>query len=477
MRRHSFVIWALVLRALVLSGCNVSTIESGVDEKYGVFTEEYMSWEQLRSVSPLMTLDETGSLNVCIEFPQPVATQDEYQAMIERNFTTAVERWNEMLNEDPPPDQGDFVFPPWNRATVAVEYTCSGSPLYRISADVANDRAYAEVDQRRIVLDADSFTDDGRLFNVLAHEYGHLMGLADTYTEPAIGLDVYGQPDSMMQTAMGFTEDDRAGIWNLWRYLQFGGAACGPGYSTQAHNMWGTYCIQGEGGDGGDDAGGDWDGGGCDFACADYGIAAGQCFQDFSGAYWECDDGGCLNRVYACTGGGVTADCEINCDWYGVAPGDCFQDGGGNSWQCDAAGCLQYVADCGGGDGGGACDYACADWGIGPGECFQDGAGAAWQCDGAGCLQYVAACEGGCEYRCGDYGMAPGQCAFDTSGYAWECDDTGCLQNVASCTGAGFCDYSCDLLGTFPGECMVDANGYSWLCDAAACLQYVASCW
>lgn len=444
-----WVALALLLTLALTSSCGENLWGvTGQDDKYAVFTDQYLPRDQLRGISPLVALDAAGSIDVCVDIPAGVADPTTMRADIEDAMSRAVTAWNDLLNEAPPPDQDGFVFPPWNWPTVTVNYTCSGAE-YTVFADVNNDRAYADLPARRIVLDRTFLLEGGNLFNVLAHEYGHLCGLADTYTEPEIGLDVYGQPDSMMQYAQGFTDDDRAGIWNVWRYLVNGGEACGPGYSTQARNTWGTYCIAGEGGGAADDA---TDSSSCLYRCSDYGMAAGQCALDTSGGTWECTTTGCLERVYECgsagggggdDGGGSGSSCTYACGDYGMASGDCAYDESGYAWQCDGAGCLQNVASCDGGSGGGgsSCAYACADYGWTAGMCGMDESGYAWQCDGSGCLQNVESCGGasgggdwsGCTYACADYGWSPGMCGTDDYGYAWWCDDSGCLQNVESC--------------------------------------------
>lgn len=91
------------------------------------------------------------------------------------------------------------------------------------------------------------------LRSTLLHEYGHVLGLADTYVTPGVNEPV-GQPDSLMQSVLvspdqsssggggvsvisvGSSQadsprpDDRAGIRAMWRYVKTGRLDCGPGY-------------------------------------------------------------------------------------------------------------------------------------------------------------------------------------------------------------------------------------------------------
>lgn len=72
---------------------------------------------------------------------------------------------------------------------------------------------------------------------------------------------------------------------------------------------------------------------GCEFACADYGFSAGECYEG-----WSCNGAtGCLEQK-ACTAG-VGAQCAYRCSDYGFMPGQCT-----GGWICipegQYAGCL-----------------------------------------------------------------------------------------------------------------------------------------
>jgi hypothetical protein len=147
----------------------------------------------------------------------------------------------------------------------------------------------------------------------------------------------------------------------------------------------------GSGGGDGDGSGGDSD---CYYTCHDYGYAPGQCYQG-----WQCD-GNCLTNRGTCDGdsdsdGGETdpggdtgGSCEYSCAEYDYAPGQCYQ-----GWQCESSGeCLVNIGTCaeedGGGSGDGACEYSCADYDYAAGECYQG-----WTCDSAGeCLLATGDC-------------------------------------------------------------------------------------
>ena len=58
--------------------------------------------------------------------------------------------------------------------------------------------------------------------------------------------DLIMQPPSILQNAASFTEDDRAGIWNIRRYHKSGGSPSGPGYREGQTSIAGsgeTYCV------------------------------------------------------------------------------------------------------------------------------------------------------------------------------------------------------------------------------------------
>lgn len=436
MMRFLGIVGFLLMLSTALVGCAPPEDEAHPD-KFGVMTESYMPRSLLRSISPLVRLDAAGSIDVCVMLAGAAAAPSDYEARIRRSVEAAASDWNELLNQPPPFNDEGTGFPPWVRETVTVNFTCSGDRLYYVYGDTSNPRAYADVVNRTVRLDTSCTWDDGRLRAVMTHEYGHLLGLSDTYVEPEIGLDVYGQPPSVMQSATGFTADDQAGVWNLWRYLEQGGDPCGPGYDLQAVNTRGTYCILTE-----DDAAGssgDADGA-CAIRCSDYDVSPGQCFPDASGAYWECDDLGCLERVHSCSDDSDSAQCDISCSWYDLSPGDCAVDTNDNFYECNALGCLEPVDACGGSPDDDDsetpdCDYACVDWGVSPGECFTDRGDNSWECDADGCLGWVESCgDVDCEYDCSLLRLSPGQCTVDARGNSWSCDADACLQWVSSCS-------------------------------------------
>lgn len=430
---------AALCAAIVSAVAGCAPFDDPVPDKYGVMSDRYVSRSFLRSVSTLVAIDEAGELNVCVQVSGAASAPADYESRIRAAVQHAADSWNALLNEPPPPDAPDLRFPPWIRESVAINFTCSGSRLYSFYGNTSNDRAYAQIARREVQLDTSCVWNDRRLRNVVMHEYGHLMGLSDTYTEPEVGLDVYGQPASMMQSSWSLTDDDRAGIWNLWRYLELGGDPCGPGYDVQAVNSWGTYCIlSADEVDGGGDSG-------CAVGCSDYDVTPGDCFADASAVLWECDDRRCLNRVLECSGDDDAATCEILCSWHDLEPGGCTTRDDGSSWACDAEGCLHRVESCGGDGGGGDGD------GGGDGGSSSD-----------------------CTYDCSDYGQSPGDCYRDRNGNSWQCDSDGCLDSVTSCPVA--CRWDCSILGIDPGECIVDRNGNSWRCTSSRCLEHVTSC-
>ncbi len=145
-------------------------------------------------------------------------------------------------------------------------------------------------------------------------------------------------------------------------------------------------------GTGGGAGAGGGGGGACAYACADYGIAAGQCVSG-----WYCD-GACLQYTGCMGGGGGQgggaaggggAQCQYYCQDYGLIAGQCDQ-----GWQCDGT-CIQYTGCAGGGQGGNGqgggqggqgCQLPCDAFGYWPGDC-----GYGFYCDGQ-CLVPTTQC-------------------------------------------------------------------------------------
>jgi len=297
MKTTSLAPWLCAALINVTAGCALELTDlddkSAQSSKYGTLNN-YMSRSEIRAVSPLMTIDRVGRINVCIEVYGNAPA--DFETDIREAVQYAADSWNDMLNQPSPPNGDGVTFPPWNRRYVTIEFTCQGWGLYYVYGDMNNDRAFAYPSQRSVTLDASCAWSQYRLWNVMAHEYGHLMGLADTYTEAAAGLDVYGQPSAMMQNADGFTDDDRAGIWNLWRFLVYGGNPCGPGYVEQATNSWGTYCLP---------TANQWDTG-----WGSSSVAGIECTNTCRYANdGECDDGGPQSDYSVCDLGTDCSDC------------------------------------------------------------------------------------------------------------------------------------------------------------------------
>jgi hypothetical protein len=66
------------------------------------------------------------------------------------------------------------------------------------------------------------------------HEFGHLMGLADTY-DYTNGQIMEGQPPSRMNSRYWSNDDTRA-VWTLWHFLNNFDILCGPGYRRSDEN-------------------------------------------------------------------------------------------------------------------------------------------------------------------------------------------------------------------------------------------------
>lgn len=86
-------------------------------------------------------------------------------------------------------------------------------------------------------------------FRLTAHELGHLLGLADTYSEPGYQQPI-GQPAAIMNNLWAlnnFTDDDLIGIRQLWRYISdansdYCGALQNSGLALENNNN-NVFCL------------------------------------------------------------------------------------------------------------------------------------------------------------------------------------------------------------------------------------------
>ncbi len=279
--------------------------ESSIDgsiEKFGVITD---SQADLRRWSALWQMAQTGSIEFCVQEAQSTTER----RAVEATCAPAVNGWLALLNQGPP----DASFPAWTRRSVNVTFGCSAASYkIRLFAGRSNNNVWG----KQINLDRNWNSRP----NVLTHEFGHSLGLADTYSYS--GGTLAGQPGSMMQNAVKFTNDDKAGVWAMWSYLTTGQVRCGPGYvESSATNAGFSDAMCRPSGTTNPT---------CDNRCSSRGYHEGECRDN-----WKCT-GGCLERVSSCS----VTPCTNSCRQYGYTEGQCR-----DNWKC-TSGCLQRVTSC-----------------------------------------------------------------------------------------------------------------------------------
>ena len=250
-----------------------STAAQSADENGG--TPKYAFWSDvdIKNKSILLLLEKSRALTVCY------AGEKDKKAL-QTIVASAVQSWIGLLNQPAPKSQG---YPAWSipASAISVRFACDKPDVTVVLEQQV--RAYATLEPKREVhLDSKDLE-----YRVIAHEFGHLMGLGDTYSENGKFAPIM-QPPSIMQNAASFSEDDRAGIWNIWRYLKSGGSPCGPGYREGQTSIAGsgeTYCVP-EGTST------------CDKPCLSYNLVDGQC-DTFLGSHWKCEQN-CLKKVSSC---------------------------------------------------------------------------------------------------------------------------------------------------------------------------------
>ncbi|SMF05323.1 hypothetical protein [Pseudobacteriovorax antillogorgiicola] len=228
--------------------------------KYGIYKNPKSSFE---SFSTLYTLQRTqGTLNVVLSyknFDEPIGIATDQ--MVKDSITRALSDWNNALAEHPDwthknlrvnfvdGDTDDYC-----TKDDAVDYQstwweCRHEDKIKIVIDQKIRRSYANmwhgmliIEGQRVFLDASDF------YKLVLHEYGHLLGLADTYNEPG-RQELQDQPQAIMNNLWlvdGLQRDDEIGIRALWSYLDQDAPYCKieDGYgSDDISQGLGLYCV------------------------------------------------------------------------------------------------------------------------------------------------------------------------------------------------------------------------------------------
>jgi hypothetical protein len=207
----------------------------------------------------LPKIAKTSALNACIVYQGNVKPTSFQIRAKENSLAVAVIKWNAALKRA---NVG------WKIDAVALK-TLSGigqcpAANYDMTILVWTDsatwnrdhakgqRSYADVNRGEIHLDPEAFdglpSGDLRQW-VIVHEYGHLLGLGDTYTEKGESQPQESHPPSVYRGEGGTWDpspDDIAGIGAVWKYIETGSFSCPQGYKKGtgwANGGTPYYCV------------------------------------------------------------------------------------------------------------------------------------------------------------------------------------------------------------------------------------------
>lgn len=207
--------------------------------------------QQWSGNSVLKTISSTAGIEICISFRDQVASS-QLQTEARNAVSRAVIGWNGLLN--------GMTNPVWNISYPKTSFVSVGSGTCtqfsasvvkfniwqqesRWTAQFPTQRSHARPWERTVNISPNSLN---AINYVVTHEYGHLLGLGDTYTISG-QLEPHDQPVSMMQIHNNpFTADDVAGVRAVWRFIKTGGFSCGSGYrtgGTRANTFNYNFCV------------------------------------------------------------------------------------------------------------------------------------------------------------------------------------------------------------------------------------------
>jgi hypothetical protein len=214
--------FSVLLFILFAAACGDGREEtSGLD--YATFTP---GREVMRQWSAFTTIEQRGcALPVELYTFSGVSVPPEQSAFVRRAVEKAVRAWTGALYSNP------F----WACGESRVAWGAGGPGAVEVYLDPTVSRAYTLVGQNQIYLShASSVPGDPYAERVILHEFGHIFGLADTYSEPG-----YQQPIGQMPGIMNrlfdvpwLTSDDLAGAYALYEYINGRGAFCERGYTV-----------------------------------------------------------------------------------------------------------------------------------------------------------------------------------------------------------------------------------------------------
>lgn len=214
-------VFSILFCLFLFSACGGGPETSKLD--YATFTP---GRETLRSWSAFSTIERYGCRlpTQLYAIAGPRSVPQEQADFVRASIEQAVDEWVLALEDNPY----------WRCKDVSVLWGDVGPGSIQIYLDPSVSRAYTIVGQNQIYLPlASMLPSDPYAERIILHEMGHIMGLADTYTEPGYQQPI-GQPIGIMNRlsdVSGLTADDRAGAYALYEFINGRGSFCDRGYS------------------------------------------------------------------------------------------------------------------------------------------------------------------------------------------------------------------------------------------------------
>lgn len=229
------------------SAANLADTDNARQPFYAIAGDSY----NMREKSLLLPMDMRGELSVCIMATSSALITTDDINNLKSATVQAINGWNNLLNQPPPPSIDDKIFPSWRRASITVNFVedCDSPVDFKVVVNGSQPNSAAST--MFMVIEFAKY----QLYmanDVIMHELGHLLGIDDTYSLAGYQTPE-GQPHGMMNPDVDykfiFSDDDAAAIWNLWRYVKNGGDPCGPGYvkGLATENATGSnFCVKEE---------------------------------------------------------------------------------------------------------------------------------------------------------------------------------------------------------------------------------------
>lgn len=241
---------------LLLGACSVAQTEDADSNEIGVHEDGFAVLEVDNKSSVLSTIAATGGkLSVCVGLMGFGSQSASAGATLKTQIAETANKWNSLFagnsewtvatvdvtfnvqNGECTKTQNDLRVNVWADRTRFQNEFCARRPNWICSANTDTNNRTITVGPVNRGVDVDVF-DASRM----VHEYGHAMGLADTYKVPG-SHDWNGsvQPPSVMNgKSSKLTSDDQLGLWITWRAVKTGARTCnGFGKSVSfTSNVW-----------------------------------------------------------------------------------------------------------------------------------------------------------------------------------------------------------------------------------------------